>query len=369
MALQDQTKLKQSLISLSKSHGGQLPLDKAVLEALPPGTTQARAQAYGLASAWSFTARINALDGSKQSVSYFLKYVAGDLGKNQLEGEFVGMTELHQLQPELVPKPIARGRLKNANVPAYFLLIEFIDFIPGLPDPVKLGARLAALHAKSKAPNGRFGFHLQTYDGARLQAVAPTKSWTSFFGTLLAEAYRQDTETNGIWPELEIVHKRVQSHLIPRLIGALEAEGRSVKPTLIHGDLWDGNVGVQANTGDPWMIVKFDCAVYYAHNEMEIGTWRAERHQLNAEVYRMEYLKNYEASEPKGEWDDRNLLYSTKTNFMHSACFAGSPARKSAFENMLQLVQKYVPWEEDSEEWQRIRCSVASLGHCVGQVD
>lgn len=94
----------------------------------------------------------------------------------------------------------------------------------------------------------------ETYDGARLQAVAPDKSWTSFFGKLLAEAYRQDVETNGVWPELEIVHRRVQSHLIPRLVGALESEGRSVKPTLIHGNLWDGNMGVDAKTGDPWMV-------------------------------------------------------------------------------------------------------------------
>lgn len=62
---------------------------------------------------------------------------------------------------------------------------------------------------------------------------------------------------------------------------------------------------------------------------MELGIWRADRHEMRVEVYRKEYLRNYEASEPKDEWDDRNLLYSTKTNFMHSACFAGSPARKS----------------------------------------
>ncbi|KAK6075019.1 hypothetical protein SCUP515_06070 [Seiridium cupressi] len=319
------SELKEHLSSLSDSLGGKLPLDDAVLEVLPPGTTSASAHAYGL-SAWSFTARINAIDENKQPVSFFLK-------------------------PELVPKPLARGKLKDANPPAYFFLIEFKDFVPGLPDPVRLGARLAAMHQNSISLDGNFGFHLQTYDGARLQAVAPDKSWTSFFGKLVAEAYRQDAGTNGVWPELEIVHRRAQSHLIPRLIGALESGGRSVKPTLIHGDLWDGNIGVDANTGDPWI---FDSAVYYAHNEMEIGIWRAERHQLKAKQYRREYLRNYEASEPEDEWDDRNILYSAKTNFMHSACFAGSPARQSAFNDMVMLIQKYVPWEAGSEEWRQI---------------
>lgn len=251
--------------------------------------------------------------------------MAGDLGNQQLEGEFTGMTELHKLAPDLVPRPIAWGELKSLVPTTYFLLIEFKNFVAGLPDPARLGARLAEMHQKSVSPTGMFGFQVQTFDGARLQSVAWDPSWTSFFSKLLAEAYRQDTETNGVWPELQLVYERVQSHLIPRLIGALEAEGRSVKPCLIHGDLWEGNVGNDGDTGDPWI---FDCAAYYAHNEMELGIWRADRHRLKAKAYRAEYLRNFEASEPEEEWDDRNRLYSAKTNFMHSACYAGSPARQ-----------------------------------------
>ncbi|RYP06346.1 hypothetical protein DL765_009532 [Monosporascus sp. GIB2] len=253
-------------------------------------------------------------------------YVAGDLGKRQLEGEYVGMSELSKLAPDLVPKPIAWGKLRNSTLAIYFLIIEFKHFVPGLPDAAKLGAKLAAMHLKSASPNGKFGFHIQTYDGARIQSVGPDDSWTSFFSKLLAEAYRQDTETNGTWPELQTAYRRVQSHLIPRLIGALEADGRKVTPMLIHGDLWDGNIGVEADTGEPWI---FDCAVYYAHNEMELGIWRAERHQMRAKAYRREYLRHCEPSEPEEEWDDRNRLYSAKTNFMHSAIFPGSPARLS----------------------------------------
>lgn len=250
------------------------------------------------------------------------------------------MVELHTLAPDLVPKPIARGKLKGGNPIAsentgesstHFLITEFKDFAPSeeLPDAKRLGKRLAALHRRSAlhgSSRGRFGFDIQTYDGSRVQAVGWQDKWTPFFSKLLAEAYRQDTETNGVWPELEAAFKRVQSRLIPRLIGALEADGRSVTPVLIHGDLWDGNVGVEKDTGDPWI---FDCGVYYAHNEMELGIWRAERHRLRAEEYRNEYFKNYEPSEPMEECDDRNRLYSAKTNFMHSAIFPGSPARRA----------------------------------------
>ncbi|RYP64318.1 hypothetical protein DL771_008820 [Monosporascus sp. 5C6A] len=317
-------KLKQKLALLSDS-SGNIPLDEAVLDALPEGTQAQFAVSYGV-SAWSFTAKITAVDSTGKPTSFFLKYVAGDLGKPQLEGEFVGMSALYNLASDFVPKPIAWGKLSDQTLATYFLITEFKHFMPVLPDAVKLGAKLAAMHLKSAWPNGKFGFHIQTYDGARIQYVGWEDSWTSFFSKLLAEAYRQDVETNGIWPELHTAYGRVQSHLLPRLIGALEADGRKVTPMLIHGDLWDGNIGVEADTGEPWI---FDCAAYYAHNEMELGIWRAERHQMRAKAYRREYLRHCEPSEPEEEWDDRNLLYSAKTNFMLSAIFPGSPARRS----------------------------------------
>ncbi len=235
------------------------------------------------------------------------------------------MTELYKAAPSFVPRPIGWGKLKSVETPSYFLVVEFKYFTASLPDPAKLGERVAALHMNSLSPTGMFGFPIQTYDGARIQAVDFDPSWTSFFSKLLAEAYRQDTETNGTWPELDFVYRKVQSDLIPRLIGALETDGRKVKPVLIHGDMWDGNVGTDSSTGDPWI---FDCAAYYGHNEMELGIWRAERHHLRARVYRKEYLRHMEQSEPEEEFDDRNRLYSAKTNFMHSACFKESPARQ-----------------------------------------
>ncbi|KFG81158.1 hypothetical protein MANI_006915 [Metarhizium anisopliae] len=262
-------------------------------------------------SAWSLTAKINAVDKHGDPTAFFLKYVPGDLGQMQSEGEFVGMTELHKAAPTFVPRPIGWGKLKSVVPSSHFLLVEFKDFTPVLPDPVKLGERVAALHKNSSSPTGQFGFPIQTFDGARPQAVGLDPSWTSFFSKLLAEAYRQDMETNGLWPELDAVYLKVQSQLIPRLIGALEADGREVKPVLIHGDMWDGNIGTESSTGDPWI---FDCAAYYGHNEMDLGIWRAERHQLRSKVYRREYLRNMEPSEPEEEWDDRNRLYSAKTN-------------------------------------------------------
>ena len=43
-----------------------------------------------------------------------------------------------------------------------------------------------------------------------------------------------------MWPELEAAADQVINAVIPRLLGALQADGRELKPSLIHGDCWEG---------------------------------------------------------------------------------------------------------------------------------
>ena len=117
---------------------------------------------------------------------------------------------------------------------------------------------------------------------------------------------------------------RALSHVIHRLLGVLESEGRSSKPCLIHGDLWEGNIGTEHGTGN---IFIFDAAAYYAHNEIELGIWRAEHHKLKDEAYRTEYLRKFEPSEPTDEFDDRNRLYCVKTQLMYAAHVPGTGVR------------------------------------------
>ena len=45
-----------------------------------------------------------------------------------------------------------------------------------------------------------------------------------------------------------------------------ENHGKEIKPSLLHGDLWSGNIG-SAN-GQPSI---FDPAVYWGHHEAEWG--------------------------------------------------------------------------------------------------
>ena len=154
-----------------------------------------------------------------------------------MEGEFHAMSELYKTTPALVPKPHTWGKLTTPFPPTYFFLCGFVYISDKLPDPAAVGARLAELHRKSVSPTGKFGFHVPTYDGKLPQMVEWDSSWPRFFSKLILGVFRLDVEINGPWKELEDVINAVVDQVVPRLLGALDSEGRTVKPCLIHGDV------------------------------------------------------------------------------------------------------------------------------------
>ena len=155
-------------------------------------------------------------------------------------GEYTSVTEIHSLIPGLVPAPHCWGKYIAGSPDTYFFLSDFIDMDTSAPDPAQFTARVAELHRKSKSPNGMFGFEVTTCDGKLPHTVAWEKSWATFFGKLLRGVLKLDTEANEVWPELEAAAEQVITGVIPRLLGILQSDGRELKPSLIHGDYWEG---------------------------------------------------------------------------------------------------------------------------------
>ncbi|KAL8782991.1 MAG: hypothetical protein Q9213_004948 [Squamulea squamosa] len=226
------------------------------------------------------------------------------------------MLEIYKAEPSLVPHSYGCGQFSNDGVTTYFLLSDFIDMSEELPDHVELNKRITNLHRKSVSPTAKFGFFTTTFHGKIPQQVSWDSSWTSFYTRLLQDALRQDFGLNGPCPVLEKVSSRVLDKVIPRLLGVLESDGRSIRPVLIHGDLWEGNIATEKGTGN---ILLIDAAAYYAHSEMEIGMWRCERHAIHDDRFKSAYLEQMPKSEPTDEWDDRNRLYCVKMNVVHLA--------------------------------------------------
>lgn len=151
-------------------------------------------------------------------------------------------------------------------------------------------------------------------------------NWAKSFTIQLQKIIENDIETNGHWPEFVAACKQLIGVVIPRLLGVLQTEGRKITPTLIHGELWENNIGIEKATGN---IILFDPGSTYAHNEIEFGTWRYYwASYFNAPEYQKLYQTLVEPSESKEEWDDRNRLYSLHPNLNSSAGHPGDRSRQ-----------------------------------------
>ena len=71
---------------------------------------------------------------------------------------------------------------------------------------------------------------------------------------------KMDLDKNGYWPEFNILCDLTLNKVIPRLLEPLQSGGRSIKPCLIHGDLWDENTATDMSTGEPFV---FDAGSMY----------------------------------------------------------------------------------------------------------
>ena len=231
-------------------------------QVLPKGCRVVSTEGHGV-SFWANTGRIDVelADGTPQS--FFIKVISKELGKNMMHGEFESMSAIHTLLPDFAPKPMAWGTYE-AVPDTHFLLCHYREMIDEMPDPHKFTARLAALHQNSKSPQGQFGFHVTTYTGNLPQTNGWEASWEAYFTKSMRRALELELEAKGPDPEFDVLVPALFNKVIPRLLGPLESEGRSVKPSLVHGDLWYANSGIDVSTGESLI---FDACSFYAHNE------------------------------------------------------------------------------------------------------
>lgn len=243
------------------------------------------------------------------------------------EGEFHSAVAVNTAVPNLVPEPVGWGEYRVDNIPVYFFLGNFHDMdLSAAPEPVEFTARIADMHRNGKSPTGKFGFTVPTVIGIMERTVTWEASWAKSFTHQLQDVIKYDNEANGPWLQYDAACKQLIDVVIPRLLGALQSEGREITPSLIHGDLWEQNVGVDMETGE---VIIFDPGCTYAHNEMEFGTWRCSwSFHFNSPAYMRSYQREIEPSEPVEEWDDRNRLYSIHPYLTDSAGHPGSASRK-----------------------------------------
>ena len=289
-------------------------LDKNILSQFPKGTGILSASALQT-SAWNTTVKLQVQYLNSATAWFFLKVASNQDGDILINGEYNAMSELFKWAPDLVPRPHSKGTYELDKGRISFLLSEYIPMSDEMPDPRQLCEKLAKLHEDSVSPTGQFGFHTTTCQGHVAQFVGWESNWRVFFTKLLQHVIKLDFETNGAWDELDHLERRFISYVIPRLLDALCTNGNSIKPSLIHADLWEGNAGMSVEGGKVYI---FDSAAFYGHNEMETGNWRCYYNKIASPVYISTYLRFNPPSEPESEWEDRNRLYSVYFNIIYS---------------------------------------------------
>jgi protein-ribulosamine 3-kinase len=192
-----------------------------------------------------------------RSGALFVKIApAGQLAMFEAEAE--GLRELASARAVRVPRVLAVG----ATAHAAFLALEWID-LSGLSSSAgaKLGEQLAQQHRTSA---DQFGWHRDNTIGSTPQLNARATSWSEFFCERRLRYQLDLAAEKGHTGRLQERGAR----LLER-IDALFADHQPA-PSLLHGDLWGGNAGVDASG----MPVIFDPAVYYGDREADLAMTR-----------------------------------------------------------------------------------------------
>jgi protein-ribulosamine 3-kinase len=90
-----------------------------------------------------------------------------------------------------------------------------------------------------------------TFQGLVPQFADWTDTWEEFFSRSFRRLVENEEKAQGPDPEMQDLEKAIFEKVIPRLLRPLETGGRTIRPCLVHGDTWDGNVATNLDTNNP----------------------------------------------------------------------------------------------------------------------
>jgi len=221
------------------------------------------------------------------------------------EAEYEGQKAICAGIPGHAVEPLAWGYYEADKTKSWFLtaFLELEESVPRLPDLLEV---VAKLHRESVSPTGKFGFHTTTYCGPPPMIVDWTDNWEEFWTREFRSGLEYAQRMRGDDPELREVAEEFIKKVVPRLLRPLQTGGRNIKPSLCHGDLWDGNIQVDQATMLP---VLFDSCPFYGHHEMDFQCMRSPRYRVGMEFVKL-YQTRFGASEPVTDFDDRHAIYA-----------------------------------------------------------
>jgi fructosamine-3-kinase len=228
--------------------------------------------------------------------------------------EYEGQKAIADVIPDHAVMPLAWGYFNDDKTKSWFLtrFRHLRDRTPQLENFLPVVRRL---HEDSVSPTGMFGFHVTPFYGPPPMIVDWTSNWEHFWTREFRSGLTYAQKMRGDNPELVQVADEFIAKVVPRLLRPLQTGGRNIKPSLCHGDLWDGNIQTDAKTQLP---VVFDPCAFYGHHEMDLQCMRGERYTIGLGFVRL--YGEVGASEPTEDFDDRNALYAMSVSYYRSPC-------------------------------------------------
>lgn len=273
-------------------------------------------------SGWASFRRVSVSNPPNSPDTSFFVKTSQRSAKDMFEGEALGLRAMFECSQSStssgesslrIPEVFHWGDVSSGK--GSFLVMEYLN-LGGRSDPRALGEAMARLHLADPArvpaagnPEAKFGFNLDNTIGGTPQpnpwtkASGTTEDWVAFYRDHRIGFQLQlagDQNLSNMWHQ----------DIAPRL-GTL-FEGIEVKPSLLHGDLWSGNIGAADN--EPSI---YDPAVYWGHHEAEWGmSWCAG--------FGGSFWDGYRSLIPEDEgFRDRKPLYDAYHQLNHYNLFGG----------------------------------------------
>jgi len=181
--------------------------------------------------------------------------VADEESHDAFDAESAGLQELRAANAIRVPQVLGIGAAPGHSL----LALEWIDLArPAPSSDAKLGRQLAHQHRVTKP---LYGFKRNNFIGSTAQTNLWSRDWIEFWRERRLEAQLNFVIGRGVGEQFI---ERVT--LLSALMDGFFTTHIPIA-SLLHGDLWSGNYGVDAS-GAP---VIFDPAVYYGDRECDIA--------------------------------------------------------------------------------------------------
>ncbi|MGB5803101.1 MAG: fructosamine kinase family protein [Vibrio anguillarum] len=230
---------------------------------------------------------------------YFVKVNTRDfLTKFEIEGE--NLRSLRETSTVQVPELVMIGTSKNHA----FIVLNYLPTKPldNATNSYEFGVQLAKLHQWGEQKE--YGFDADNYIGSTLQPNPWDKKWGRFFaeqriGWQLQLLREKGIELFNISELVDVVQSRLANH--------------SPRPSLLHGDLWHGNV---ANS--VFGPICYDPACYWGDRECDIAMTEL------FEGFQPEFYQGYESILPLSlDYVERKNIYNLYHVLNHYNQFGG----------------------------------------------